>query len=246
MSTALTATEMVLAREQRLSALGGLAAAAAHELGTPLATIQLTAAEMARALPEDSEMADDARLLVQQAERCRDILRQLARRGDEDDAVHARITLAALIEEAAEPLKGLGPEIDIRLEPGEGGGAAPPDLRRLPEILYAVGNLLDNAVDHAATQVAVTGRWSADWIEIEIADDGPGFPPAILAKLGEPYVTARGEDAARGGLGLGFFIAKTFVERAGGALTFGNRRAPQTGAVVRARWPLAQVRELEA
>jgi two-component system sensor histidine kinase RegB len=243
MSTALAATEMVLAREQRLSALGGLAAAAAHELGTPLATIQIVANEMARAAPEGSEGAEDARLLVQQAERCRDILRQLGRRGDEGDEIHARITLGALLEEVGDPLKGVGPELEIRLEPVDGAAPSPPPLRRSPEMLYAVGNLLDNAIDHAATLVAATGRWSPDWVEIEIADDGPGFQPAILAKLGEPYVTSRGAESGKGGLGLGFFIAKLFVERTGGTLQYGNRRAPLTGAVVRARWPIAKVRE---
>jgi two-component system sensor histidine kinase RegB len=243
MSTALAATEMVLAREQRLSALGGLAAAAAHELGTPLATIQIVAREMARAAPEGSEGAEDAKLLVQQAERCREILRQLGRRGDEGDVIHARITLAGLIEEVAEPLRGIGPELEIRLEPVEGAASVYPELRRSPEMLYAVGNLLDNAIDYAAETVALTGRWSPEWVEIEVADDGPGFPPAILAKLGEPYVTSRGVESSKSGLGLGFFIAKLFVERTGGTLQYGNRRSQQTGAVVRARWPLAKVRD---
>jgi two-component system sensor histidine kinase RegB len=229
MSTALAATEMVLTREQRLSALGGLAAAAAHELGTPLGTIHMVAKEIARASEQGSELADDA---------------ALGRRGDEGDEVHASTTLGALIEEVAEPLRGLGPELDIKLEPAEADLAQPPGLRRSPEMLYALGNLLDNAVDYALARVAVTGRWSKDWIEIEIADDGPGFSPTVLAKLGEPYITQHGADSSRGGLGLGFFIAKTFVERTGGALSFGNKRAPQTGAVVRARWPLAKVRKL--
>jgi two-component system sensor histidine kinase RegB len=243
MSTALAATEMVLAREQRLSALGGLAAAAAHELGTPLATIQIVATELARSAPEGSEVAADAALLVQQSERCREILRQLARRGDAEDEVHARVTLGALLEEVAEPLRELGPEVDIRIETASAGELPAPHLKRSPEMLYALGNLLDNAMDHAREKVVMTGRWSSDWIEIEIVDDGPGFPPDILAKLGEPYVTSRAVGTVRGGLGLGFFIAKLFVERTGGALVFGNRRPPDTGAVVRASWPLDMVRD---
>jgi two-component system sensor histidine kinase RegB len=243
MSTALAATEMVLAREQRLSALGGLAAAAAHELGTPLATIQIVAKELARAAPDGSDIAQDAALLVQQSERCREILRQLGRRGEAGDEVHARVTLGALLEEVAEPLKGLGPTVDIRLEPAGADELAPPHLKRSPEMLYAVGNLLDNAMNHARERVTMTGRWSAARIEIEIVDDGPGFPADILAKLGEPYVTSRALGTARGGLGLGFFIAKLFVERTGGELVFGNRRPPDTGAVVRASWPAAVVRD---
>ena len=250
MSTALAATEIVLAREQRMSALGGLAAAAAHELGTPLGTMQLVAKEIAQAAPEGSELSQDAALLVQQAVRCRDILRQLGRRGEEGDEVHARITLRSLLAEVTEPLEGLGPEIVTALRParddapGAGEGASqPPDLRRAPEVLHAIGAFAENAVDYARTRVQVTGRWSDDWIEIEVTDDGPGFAEPILRKLGEPYVTGRSGAAARGGLGLGFFIAKIFVERTGGTLSFGNRRAPETGAVVRARWPIERLRD---
>ncbi len=238
MSEALAATQSVLAREQRLSALGGLAAAAAHELGTPLGTIQVTAKEMLRATPEGSELREDAMLLVSQAERCRDLLRQLARKGEEGDEVHARLALRDLLAEVAEPLRGLGPEIVIEIEADRGD--APP-LRRAPEMLYAIGNYVENAVDYAAKEVRVTGRLGPNWLEVEVSDDGPGFSPEVLMKLGEPYVTRRDEGQARGGLGLGFFIAKTFVERMGGAVSFGNRRAPSTGAVVRARWPLDAV-----
>lgn len=242
MSTALSETQFVLAREQRLSALGGLAAAAAHELGTPLGTIQVVATEMARAVPAGSELADDATLLVQQAKRCRDILQQLTRRGDKGDEVHARITLRALLEEVAEPLKGLGRELRIVVKPADGGDVHPPSLRRAPEMLYAVGNYAENAIDFSQRTVTLTGRWSDRWLEIEISDDGAGFPPEIISKLGEPYVTRRSGAPGRGGLGLGFFIAKTFVERLNGRVVFGNKRPPETGAIVRARWPLDVVR----
>ncbi|MGD2133240.1 MAG: ActS/PrrB/RegB family redox-sensitive histidine kinase [Maricaulaceae bacterium] len=243
MSTALAATEAVLAREQRLSALGGLAAAAAHELGTPLGTIHLVAKEMAQSAPPGSEMAQDAELLVQQSQRCRDILGQLARRGDAGDAVHARISLAALIDEAIEPVEGAGAALNVVLQPLEGADETPPALKRSPEILYAIANLADNAVDYAASEVIITGRWTPDWVEIEIVDDGPGFSDQILTRLGEPYAAAREHASRRGGLGLGFFIAKTFIERSGGALVYANRRGPQTGALVRARWPLEAVRD---
>lgn len=238
MSEALAATQSVLAREQRLSALGGLAAAAAHELGTPLGTIQVTAKEMLRATEPGSELREDAALLVSQAERCRDLLRQLARRGEEGDEVHARLALRDLLDEVVEPLRGLGPDIAIDI----GDGPPPPMLQRAPEMLYAIGNFVENAVDYAAHEVRVVGRVDGDWLEVEIGDDGPGFAPEMLLKLGEPYVSSRSEGQERGGLGLGFFIAKTFVERVGGNISFGNRRAPATGAVVRARWPISVVR----
>lgn len=240
MSTALSATQSVLAREQRLSALGGLAAAAAHELGTPLGTIHMTAKEMVRAAPE-GELKEDAALIFAQSQRCREILQQLSRRGDAGDLVHAQLRLSQLLEEVVEPLKNLGPRIEVTLEPPGGADARPPPLKRMPEVHYAIANYVENALDYAVRRIDVVGRWTDQWVEVEVRDDGPGFAPDVLSKLGEPYVTRRAPDQAHGGLGLGFFIAKTFVERTGGEVSFGNARPPASGAVVRARWPMARV-----
>lgn len=241
MSTALAASQAVLAREQRLSALGGLAAAAAHELGTPLGTIQVTAREIARQAPPDSDLAEDAQLLISQAQRCRDILQQLSRRGAENDKVIATLSFEQLLSEVVEPLRDIGPAIHVSFESSEDFGSMPM-LRRRAEVMYALGNFLENAVDYAETKINVVGRWSTDQIEVEIKDDGPGFTPDVLAKLGEPYISERdGDHSGTGGLGLGFFIAKSFVERTGGSIEFGNRRMPRQGAVVRARWPLTRL-----
>ncbi len=244
MSMALAVTQAVLAREQRLSALGGLAAAAAHELGTPLGTIYMTAKEMARFLPRGTALRDDADLLVSQSERCRELLQQLSRRGVEGDAVHARMAVRDLLREVVQPLADIGPRIDVRLE-GDGAETGGPRLRRLPELLYAIGNYVENAIDYAQSEVIVTGRWDAEHLEIEVRDDGEGFAPDVLNKLGEPYVSRRGHAAEGGGLGLGFFIAQTFVERTGGRVSFRNGRYPDRGAVVTARWPLGRI-EAEA
>ena len=231
---ALTATQAVLAREQRLAAIGGIAAAAAHELGTPLATIQLTAKEMARAIPEDSPLADDARLLVQQAERCRDILGQLSRRGDEADAGIARADFRTLLEEIAEPFRHFGAEIDISVS----GSGRMPDLTRAPEIIYGLGNIVENAVDFAAARVTVTGVWTGHDVTVTIEDDGEGFDPEVLAKLGEPYVSTREGAADAGGMGLGVFIADTLISRTGGKITFSNTAS---GARAVAVWPLSAI-----
>lgn len=218
MATALAATQSVLAREQRLSALGALSAAAAHELGTPLATIQLTAKEMARAA-KDQEMQEDAALLVSQAERCRDILKRLSQAPSETDRMHDRLALHDALAEAAAPLQGLGVQIVVSAREGEG---EPPVVRRRPEVLYALGNFIENAVDFAAARVEVSAGWDAQSIRITVADDGPGFAPDILAKLGEPYISSRRGRTGLGGLGLGVFIAKTLVERVGGEVGFEN------------------------
>ncbi len=246
MSEALAATQTVLAREQRLSALGSLAAAAAHELGTPLATIQVTAKEMARSLRSDGDLREDAELLVSQAERCRDILRQLSKRGDEEDLMHAQLDLAQLIDEVIEPFVGLGPEIDVELKAEAGAPSRGPKLRRMPELIHALTNYVENAVDFANTSVTVSATWSAHDVWIEVRDDGPGFSPEIIADLGQPFISQRPAGADRGGLGLGMFIAQTFVERTGGAVTLANTKPPGSGAVVRARWPLAAIAAREA
>lgn len=234
-SAALAATQAVLAREERLAALGGLAASAAHELGTPLATIQLTAKEMARALPKEGPLAEDARLLVEQAERCRDILARLSRGGLEDDAIALRADLPALLEEAAEPLRGIGPEIVVTTA-GEG---RPPALRRGPETLFVLETLLENAVDFASSKVTATAAWDDAHLHVTIEDDGPGFAPEILPALGEPYLTTRRGGEGMGGLGLGVFIAKTLIARVGGDIRFANR--PEGGARAVAIWPRERI-----
>ena len=237
MSEALAATEAVLAQEQKLAALGGLAAAAAHELGTPLATIQLVAKEMARELGSDTPMGDDATLLVEQTQRCRQILKQLGARGDTGEPMHDTMRLQAMLEEASEPYFGLGSQIEIKTY-GEG---PEPDLRRQAEILYGLKNYIENAVEFANSRVTLTGAWTHDSISISIEDDGPGFAPAVRARLGEPYVSERGEaNKMAGGLGLGFFIAKTLIERTGGRVSFDNH--PRSGgAFITLNWPLEKI-----
>ncbi|WP_300551712.1 ActS/PrrB/RegB family redox-sensitive histidine kinase [Maricaulis sp.] len=241
MATALAATQSVLSREQRLSALGALAAAAAHELGTPLATIQLTAKEMLRELQDNDLLREDAELLVTQARRCRDILKRLSQERTASDQRHDRVEFLAALEEAAAPLRGLGPMVDVHLEqPGSAAATAEPVLRRMPELLYGVGNFIENAVDFAETRVVVEGTWDDDYIMIRIEDDGAGFSLEILSKIGEPYVTSRSGTPGQGGLGLGVFIAKTMIEKTGGEVSFDNAGS-QGGAVVRVRWPRKQV-----
>lgn len=238
MELALDTTNAVLAREQRLSALGALAAAAAHELGTPLATISIVAKEMARGAAEGTPEKEDADLLVSQAERCRDILRRLTADPDATDDVHGHMSLNQLVEEAVAPHTK---EPEVRVEAVISGprGEEPPDVRRLPEVLHALTSFVENAVDFAKSEVLITARFDDRNITLEVKDDGPGFAPDILAKLGEPYVTSRpGAEGSRSGhigMGLGFFISKTLMERTGGVVTFRNGKAG--GAVVTVRWP---------
>ncbi len=249
MSAALAATESILAREQQLHALDGLAAAAAHELGTPLATITLVAKELARTVKPDDPMAEDLALLQSQAIRCREILQKLTRSPSENDPLHDRFTVMQLIEEAAAPYLDLKSRVVIVGPPeAETGGltSSEPLGERRPGVLYGVGNLIENAIDFAATEVRVTGRWDAREVVITISDDGPGFAPEVMDTLGDPYVTTRSsrtraakEAGQSAGLGLGFFIAKTLLERSGARIALDNRPRPETGAVVTIIWTRA-------
>jgi len=241
---ALDAASVVMAREQRLSAIGAMSAMTAHELGTPLATIHLVAKEMAGQFDPDDPLAEDANLLAEQAERCRTILRQLGQAREASDIVHARMPIRALVEEAAEPYRGLGVALNVSSAPGEGGEDTAPTLRRSPEVLHALSAFIENAVSFAASSVSARISWTADQFIVTISDDGPGFAPEVLPKLGEPYVSQRGEAQKGGGdMGLGFFIAKTLIEQTGGRVATRNRMPPKRGAVVQAVWPR---RRLEA
>ncbi|MDB6178128.1 ActS/PrrB/RegB family redox-sensitive histidine kinase [Paracoccus sp. Z330] len=229
---ALFATQMALAREQRLQHLGGVVAAAAHEMGTPLATIKLIAAELADELTDRPDLRDDAVALRQSAERCGEILRSMGRAGKDDLLLHAA-PLRAILEDAAEPHQGRGPFVEILAEG--------PGIRRDPAITHALRNLIQNAVDFASTRVVIEGVATASHLTVTIRDDGPGYPAALLARIGDPFLTSRKTGAQRDGydgMGLGLFIAKTLLERSGAKLSFANGGP---GALVTVRWPLERI-----
>lgn len=236
MGDALAAAQAALAREQRLSALGALAAAAAHELGTPLSTIAVVTKEMLREVEADDPLREDVELLSSESERCRTILARLSvdPAGDVSDA-YILVPLPALIEAAAQPYTR--EDIAIAFESGPTGEGVPtmaPIQVRSPELMQGVGNIVQNAVSFARSEITIATRWTAEWSEVEVSDDGPGFSEALLDELGTPFISTRqGEE---GHMGLGVFIAKTLLERTGATVTFGNRRLG-TGAAVSVRWP---------
>jgi two-component system sensor histidine kinase RegB len=237
LSDALAATELVLAREQHLTQLDGLAAAAAHELGTPLSTIFLVARELEQTLQDNSQLAGDIKTLREQAQRCRDILAKITQLSS-TGAPFDRMPLSTLIEEIVAPHRDFGVAIKVRIAVA---GAREPVGIRNPAILYGVGNIVENAVDFAHTTVEVNAWWNNDTVEIVISDDGPGFAPDIIKRIGEPYLSRRrsaeeSENDHRG-LGLGVFIARTLLERTGAEVSFTNRVFPDHGAVVQIAWP---------
>lgn len=234
LANALAATELVLQREQHLSALDGLAAAAAHELGTPLATIHVVAREMERSLSADPRFREDVTLLRSQSERCREILKRLSNLSTVSETYLARMPFTSLIEEATAPHRDFG--IAIAMDADACRGPEPVG-RRNPGVIYGLGNLVENAVDFARHSVELRWRWDETRAAVTILDDGPGFRPEVMDRIGEPYISTRGGAEPGGGLGLGLFIAKTLLERSGATLSFKNSNEPAKGACVEVSWP---------
>lgn len=259
MSQALSATQLALAREQRLAAIGGIAAAAAHELGTPLATIKLVAGELARDLADHPELSEDVALIQTEAARCGEIMRDLSQGGRDDR--HVKLApISAVIEEAAQPHLNRGKDLVIRVDGvvSSEAGDGQPLIRRSPELVHGLRNAIQNAVDFAKDRVWIDADQIKEELRIAVGDDGPGFSPEIMPRLGQPYVSsrARGDrksfDGHYEGMGLGLFIARTLLERTGAAMSFANgadaeerRREAKTpsalarppGAVIELRWP---------
>jgi two-component system, sensor histidine kinase RegB len=249
MSAALNATEMVLAREQRLSALDGLAAAAAHELGTPLATIALVAKELKREFPKDSPHTEDVDLLISQTARCREILAKLSNREQAEDTIYGQVKISSLLEDLVAPLRGSDVTIDVVCS-SEGADTPEPILRRNPGLSYGLSNILENAIDFAESRVTVNATWTSANFVLRVVDDGPGFNEFIFDRLGDPFVTTRpgydglaepDETRSHEGMGLGLFIAKTLLERSGANVMLSNRKSPDHGADIRLQWPRSSI-----
>lgn len=251
MSEALLATQMALSREQKLTDLGGVVAAAAHELGTPLATIKLAASEMLDDLDDGSDLKEDAILIGEQTDRCREILRSMGRAGKDDIHMHTA-PFEAVVKEAAEPHMNRGTTIHFSVGPAPSGAREHPVIYRRSEIIHGLRNLVQNAVDFSQENVWIDLAWTNERIQFRVVDDGPGFPEHLIGRIGEPFVRRRSSEDKRRrpgyeGMGLGLFIAKTLLERTGAELIFANgadpflsesERPQKCGAVVEVVWPI--------
>ncbi len=257
MSDALLATQMALEREQRLTALGGVVAAMAHELGTPLSTIKLASSEILNERNLASDLKEDIELINTQVDRCRDILHDMGKRGKDDSHLHVA-PIISLIQEATEPHQKRGKS--IVLETGSWQGdmfddiplLGQPNVYRRPEIIHGIRNLVQNAVDFARTTVWIGVDWKNDKVSLKISDDGFGFPQEMIGRLGDPFVNKKtSKNLIRNvqmykGMGLGLFIAKTLLERTGATISFSNSNSEkkeigksvfEIGAIVQVRWP---------
>jgi two-component system sensor histidine kinase RegB len=234
LNRALFTTQLALVKEQKISSLGALAVAAAHELGSPLSTISITVKEILSTLSPDDPLMEDMQILASQSERCRNILLQLSHQpsGEDRQKSDEKACLSEIIYLAAKPHQ----VSTIPLNLYKKSSSPEPVFSVTPELLHSLGNILQNAFQYAKSQVQVTLRWNKQNIEIAIHDDGPGYPPAILARLGDPYASSRlnskAEKRKDSGLGLGLFIAKTLLSHLGARVHFSNDK----GAYCLIKW----------
>jgi two-component system sensor histidine kinase RegB len=225
--------QQVMAREYQLDSLGGLAAAAAHSLGTPLATISVVAKELKKEIGDESKHAKDLELLVSQSKRCSEILRQISRKEIEDDQFINIVKVEDLLEEIILSFKETS-DVKINLISDEDKNKI--NIKRAPELVYGLRNFIGNAVKFSKSRVTIILRSDEKTIEIKINDDGPGIPEDIIEKIGEPYIKSKSKElSSNSGLGLGTFLGKTLLERKNAKLIF-KRNDELGGASVLISW----------
>lgn len=247
LSAALKATERAIEREKRLSSLDGLAAAAAHELGTPLSTIALVAQELANSPSNDKETHEDLILILDEVDRCRTLLTRLSGRIPDSEKFLQRVPIDVFLDKLATRARKSPKEFEL-VKKGHG---PEPTVRMNAPILMALTNVIDNATEFAATTVKISVFWDRDQLALEVRDDGPGFAQEVLPHIGQPYISTRKtidrspHSIEGGGLGLGMFIAKTLIKRSGASVQFLNSKPPQTGAITRVTWKMSDICEGE-
>jgi two-component system sensor histidine kinase RegB len=225
--------KQVMAREYQLDSLGGLAAAAAHSLGTPLATILVVAKELKKELGDRSKHSKDLDLLVSQSKRCSDILRRISRKEIEDDQFINIVKVEDLLEEIIISFKETS-NVKIDLISNEDSNKI--NIKREPELVYGLRNFIGNAVKFSKSRVKIFLRSNEKTIEIKINDDGPGIPEDIIEKIGEPYIKSKSKElSSSSGLGLGTFLGKTLLERKNAKLVF-RRNEELGGALILISW----------
>ena len=232
-SEALNKLQEVISKEYELESLGGQAAAAAHSLGTPLATITVVAKELKKEIGENKEFSKDIDLLISQTKRCSEILKQISKKQIEEDIFLSSVKFEDLLEEIIASFKETSSKnIDLIVS----DDLNKIDFQRTPEIIYGLRNFIGNAVKFSRNKVKVNLKSNENVIEIKINDDGPGIPEDIIKKIGEPYIKSKSKELSpHSGLGLGTFLGKTLLERQGAQLFF-KRNSDLGGALVIISW----------
>ena len=232
-SEALNKLQEVISKEYELESLGGQAAAAAHSLGTPLATISVVAKEIKKEVGNENEISKDIDLLISQTKRCSEILKQISKKQIEEDVFLSSIKLEDLLEEIVTSFKETSSKkIDLIIDQDTNKIA----IQRMPEIIYGLRNFIGNAVKFSKSKVKINLQSDQKLIQIKINDDGPGIPEDIINKIGEPYIKSRSKElSSNSGLGLGTFLGKTLLERQNAKLSF-RRNSDLGGALVIISW----------
>ena len=232
-SEALHKLQEVISKEYELESLGGQAAAAAHSLGTPLATISVVAKELKKEIGDNKEISKDIDLLISQTKRCSEILKQISKKQIKEDIFLSSIKFEDLLEEIINSFKETSSKkLDLEVAKDNNKIA----IKRTPEIIYGLRNFIGNAVKFSKSKVKINLKSDQKIIEVKINDDGPGIPEDIIQKIGEPYIKSKSKElSANSGLGLGTFLGKTLLERQGAKIIF-NRNGELGGAQVTLSW----------
>ena len=232
-SEALNKLQEVISKEYELESLGGQAAAAAHSLGTPLATISVVAKELKKEIGNDKEYSKDIDLLISQTKRCSEILKKISKKQIEEDNFLSTIKFEDLLQEIIDSFKETSSKQIELIVVNDKNKIA---IRRTPEIIYGLRNFIGNAVKFSKSKVKIYLKSDKKIIEIKINDDGPGIPEDIIKKIGEPYIKSKSKELrSNAGLGLGSFLGKTLLERQGAKLIF-RRKSELGGALIILTW----------
>ena len=230
-SDAINKLQQVIAKEYEVESLGGQAAAAAHSLGTPLATISVVAKELKKEIGNHKEYSKDIDLLISQTKRCGEILKQISKKQILGDEFLSKIKVEDLLEEIIISFR------EIMLKSNQDKNKI--YISRSPEMIYGLRNFIGNAIKFSKKNVVIDLSSSDNNVTIIILDDGPGFPDDIIEILGEPYIRSKSEELNNNsGTGLGTFLGKTLLERRGAKLVFSNNKKSNTGAVVSISWEI--------
>jgi len=231
---ALNKMEVIMSKEHELLSLGGQAAAAAHSLGTPFSTIKIIASDLLKQFKDDNEIKKDIELLVNQIERCSEILKKLTLNPVvEDDFIDRDLTIAEYVDEIIKSFKETSKKIFlINLDQYSNSL----NITKSIEIVYGLRNFIGNADKFSKSKVFINIKSDNDITEIIIEDDGEGYPNDVLRKIGEPYIKSyKSSIKSKSGLGLGIFIGKTLLEKNYASILCRNSQT-RSGAEVNIRW----------
>ena len=217
-SDAINKLQQVIAKEYELESLGGQAAAAAHSLGTPLATISVVASELKKEIGNNKNYSKDIDLLISQTKRCGEILKQISKKQIKEDKFFSKTNLEDLLDEIVETFKETSSKkIILNIDKDENKVL----LMRTPELIYGLRNFIGNAIKFSKSIVEIIIKSDKSFISVEINDDGPGFPEDVKEILGEPYIKSKSKKVIDNtGTGLGTFLGKTLLERQLAKLSF--------------------------